>query len=130
VRLQCFQRDLDGAFELRIVPSRNGSWIVFHFNVGRYAVILYFPLVVQSENRHTRSGNEAAIHQWRVVINADKPAPGSRSDERPYFVLFEHPWQSVAAGARHFVDDHRLRAVDLRERRAELLAFTSNVAIA
>ena len=58
---------------------------------------------------------EAAIHQRRVIVYADQPAPGSRPDERPDFVLLEHPRKSIAARAGHFVDDHRFRTIDLRQ---------------
>ena len=43
---QGFERDLHSLFKLRVVSRRNGSRIVFDFDVWSDAVIFYFPLTV------------------------------------------------------------------------------------
>ena len=97
---------------------------------GAMPVIFHFPLAVQAVDRPARRGDAAAVHQRRITPDADEAAPRARADERADFVLLEHPRKRVAARARHFVDDHRLGSVDLRERRAEFFAFARDRAVA
>ena len=49
MRLQRFERHLDGSFELWIVAGRDGRGIIFHFDVRGNAMIFNFPLAVQAE---------------------------------------------------------------------------------
>src|SRR5215470_13055046 len=129
ILFQGFHRDFHGLFELTVVPCRYRRRIIFYFNVWGDAAVLHFPIAVQTINRHARRSDEAAVQQRWIVVNADQPAPRLRANQWPDFVLLEHPWQRVAARAGHFVDDHCLGSVNLRQWRTELLPFAGDGAV-
>src|SRR5262249_61628816 len=77
-----------------------------------------------------RRRDKTAVHQLRIVVNAYESAPRSGADKLPDFVLLEHPRQRITTGPGHFIDDHGLRSIDLPERRAKLLTFAADGAVA
>ena len=112
-----------------VVPRGNRRRIVFHFNIRRDSAVLHFPFALQTVDGHAWRGNETSVQQRRIAINAHQSAPGARADQRSNLVLLEHPRQRIATRPGHFVDDHRFRTVDLRQRRAERFAFPRNRAV-
>src|ERR1700716_2057809 len=121
--LQRFQRHLYGFFELRVVARGNRGWIILHFDVRSDAVIFHFPFAVQAVNRGSGRGHATAIEQRRITAYSHQTAPGTGADQWADFVLVEHPWERVAAGTGHFVDDHGFWPINLRQGRAPLFAF-------
>src|SRR5262249_19728558 len=83
--------DLDSFFQLRVMPGSDRSGLVFHLDVRRDAAILHFPFAVQTVNGHSRRGNAAAIHQRRIVVDADQSSPSAGSDQSTDLILLEHP---------------------------------------
>src|SRR5215469_3462647 len=58
---QLLQRDLHGAFELRIMAFANKLGIEFDLNVGRDAMVLDFPFALGPENGPTWRSDGAAV---------------------------------------------------------------------
>src|ERR1700722_8652330 len=80
ILFQSFQGDLHRSFELRVVSSGDGRRLIFHFDVGRDTVVLYFPFAVQSVARGAWRGNKAAIQERGIIGNTHEPSPGARAD--------------------------------------------------
>src|SRR5205807_6599597 len=63
-----------------------------------------------------RRGYLSAIHQLRIVVDADQPTPGFLADERAEARFAEVPRERVAARPGHLVNQHHLRPVDRADR--------------
>ena len=54
-----------------------GRRIEIDFYIRRRSPVLYIPLTLKVVKRHSRSRHLHAIDQERIIVYADKPAPGA-----------------------------------------------------
>ncbi len=96
-----------------------------HDIVGIDAVVFDDPFaaVVGGPEGEFGGGDEAAIAQGNATGDADEAAPRARAYDGPDFFAMEKPWESIAARAGEFVDEHHLRAVDGDRGPANVVAF-------
>ena len=66
-----------------------------------------------------RSRDVSAVHEARHIPDADQTAPGFFAHQRTDFFEPEHIGQHIAAGTRHFVDEHHFGAINARVLRQE-----------
>jgi len=121
ILLQLIHDDLYCFFQLRIVAATDGMRVQIDFHIGSDAVVFHVPVAVGAPKGHARSGNEAAVHELRIIVDADKPAPGAFADQRADFSAAEIPRHGVAARAGELIHDHYLRTKDRAERRVAYL---------
>ncbi len=118
ILFQLLQRDCHRALQLRIVPRVHSFWIKLHFHIRCDAVILDIPLAAGIEESEIGRGNRAAIHQRRILRDANQSTPGAFAHQRSHVRVAEHPGHHVATGTRHFIGDHHLGAEDRSRRRS------------
>src|SRR5450631_1664319 len=101
---QLLHHHLNGFFELRVMVLTKSRGLKIDFNVGWDAAVFDFPIAVQAVNSSARSGDVAAVDQFRIAADADESAPSFLADQRTDAGLAEVPGQGIAAGTGHFVD--------------------------
>src|ERR1017187_5784183 len=82
------------------------------FDIRRDTMVLDFHLAVEAINGSARRGEAAAIDQFGITADAHQSSPGLFADQRADAGFTEIPRQGIAAGTRHFVDDHDLGPVN------------------
>ena len=74
-----------------------GFGIELHFDVRRHAVIFDFPGALGGVEGDAGRGDEAAIHQNRIIVNSYEAAPGALADELADADVAEEPGHVIAA---------------------------------
>ena len=88
VLLQEFHHHLDGLFQLRIVARAHRLRFIFHFDVGRDAMILDVPGAVRGVEGQVWCACEAVIQQvTRIRVVANQAAPRALANQRTDSVL-------------------------------------------
>src|SRR5512143_113869 len=108
VLLEEVEDHLDRLLELRVASFADRLRVALDLDVRRDAGILDLPLALEAVNPDPGRRDEAAVEELRVVVDADEPAPGPGSDERPDPGFPEEPRHRVAPRAGRLVDEHHL----------------------
>src|SRR5260370_20371947 len=82
ILLQFIHDELHGFFQLRIVAATDGMRVEIDFHIGSDAVVFHVPVAVRAPEGHARGGDEAAVYELWIVVDAGKSAPGALAPQR------------------------------------------------